>query len=118
MPRPRKHRRVGQHPVAVFYKPQGIPIHQLKGMILPVEGLEALRLADAEGLDQQRASEMMQVSRPTFSRILADARRTVARALANGWAIRIEGGAFQVEPYQQTPVAGGRHRRRHGKNII
>ena len=98
MPRPRKNRRVGQHPIANFYKPQGVPMHRLKGVILTVEGLEAMRLADAEGWKHQQAAEMMGVSRPTFSRVLAEARRTLATALAKGWAIRIEGGSYEVSP--------------------
>ncbi|MCF8069842.1 MAG: DUF134 domain-containing protein [Desulfobacterales bacterium] len=96
MPRPRKFRRIGQEPSVIFFKPQGIPMHSLKGVILPVEGLEAIRLADAEGLDQDKAAEMMNVSRPTFSRILADARKVVAKGLSSGWAIRIEGGSYKI----------------------
>jgi uncharacterized protein len=97
MPRPRKCRRVGQAPVQTFFKPQGVPLEGLMGLSLPVEGLEAMRLADAEQMDHARAAERMEVSRPTFSRILGEARRVVARALSNGWAIRIDGGAYRVE---------------------
>jgi predicted DNA-binding protein (UPF0251 family) len=61
-----------------------------------VEGLEAIRLADAEGVDHETAAEQMAVSRPTFSRILSEARYQVARALSNGWAIRIEGGDYEL----------------------
>jgi len=96
MPRPKKCRCIENQPIHQFYKPQGVPIQELKGVTLPVEGLEAMRLADAEGLDQEDAARRMGVSRPTFSRILADARRQVARALSSGWAIRIEGGAYEV----------------------
>lgn len=98
MPRPRKCRRVSSRPVNGFYKPQGVPLQDLKGVTLPVEGLEALRLADAQGLDQETAARQMGVSRPTFSRVLSDARRQVARALSSGWAIRIEGGDYEVTP--------------------
>jgi predicted DNA-binding protein (UPF0251 family) len=65
---------------------------------LPVEGLEAIRLADAEGLDQETAANHMGVSRPTFSRLLAEARKIVADALVNGRAIQIEGGDFEIAP--------------------
>jgi predicted DNA-binding protein (UPF0251 family) len=110
MPRPRKNRRVGQQPVVGFYKPQGVALDRLKGLILTVEGLEALRLADAEGLEHQHAAEMMGISRPTFSRVLAEARRTLATAVSNGWAIRIEGGSYEIEPHFETDFTG---RRRH-----
>lgn len=103
MPRPRICRRVHNHPVHGFYKPQGVPLQDLKGVVLPVEGLEALRLADAEGVAQEDAAEQMGVSRPTFSRILTDARRQVAKALSSGWAIRIEGGDYQVAQADDFP---------------
>jgi predicted DNA-binding protein (UPF0251 family) len=85
------------HPTEVFFKPQGIPLRELVGVNLTVEGLEALRLADAEGLDHATAASMMNISRPTFSRMLAEARSIVAKALTNGWAIHIEGGDYRIE---------------------
>lgn len=96
MPRPRKCRRVGHAPRHTFYKPQGVPLHELMGTNLPVEGLEALRLADAQGIGHEEAAKRMGISRPTFSRLLAEARRIVATALTRGWAINIEGGNFEI----------------------
>jgi predicted DNA-binding protein (UPF0251 family) len=95
MPRPRKMRLVSNPPRATFFKPQGVPLNNLKGVVLPVEGLEALRLADLEGLDQTRAAQRMGVSAATFCRVLAEARRITARALSQGLALRIEGGNFR-----------------------
>lgn len=114
MPRPRKCRLVRNQPLIGFFKPHGVPLAELRGVVLPVEGLEALRLADAAGLDHETAASLMGVSRPTFSRILAEARATVARALVNGWAIRIEGGDFAVaaEPEVIPPGRGRRGFRR------
>jgi len=80
-----------------------VPLQDLKGVTLPVEGLEAIRLADAEGLEQETAARQMGISRPTFSRILSEARRQVARALSSGWAIRIEGGDYEVTPPDLPP---------------
>lgn len=126
MPRPRKCRLVQGHPPVDLFKPQGVPMSELRGVVLPVEGLEALRLSDAQGLDQETAAGLMGVSRPTFSRVLAEARATVARALVNGWAIRIQGGDFEVRPRTDTGGGGwdgrgrgkgggqGRHGRRGG----
>lgn len=90
MPRPRKHCRIGHRPLATFYKPQGIPLTGLEEVLLSAEGMEALRLVDAEGLSQEDAALRMGVSRPTVCRILGEARAQVARALTRGWAIRIE----------------------------
>ena len=103
MSRPRICRRVSSQPIHGFYKPQGVPLQDLKGVTLPVEGLEAMRIADAEGMDQETAARQMGVSRPTFSRILSDARRQVARALSSGWAIRIEGGDYEVIQPDSSP---------------
>ena len=105
MPRPRKCRRVGQTPLHTFYKPQGVPLEGLTGVNLSVEGLEALRLADAEALAHGEAAARMEVSRPTFSRILGEARRIVARALSSGWAIHIDGGDYRLAGSDVSPCA-------------
>ena len=110
MPRPRKCRRVQNHPLQGFYKPHGVPVQDLKGVTLPVECLEAIRLADAEGMDHEAAARQMGVSRPTFSRILSEARHQVAKALSNGWAIRIEGGNYELA--ESVPPFHGKERRR------
>jgi predicted DNA-binding protein (UPF0251 family) len=78
-------------------------------VILPVEGLETIRLADYQGLDQETAAGMMNVSRQTFGRILAEARAIVADALVMGKVLRIEGGHFEMPPRGR-----GRHRRGWG----
>jgi predicted DNA-binding protein (UPF0251 family) len=81
-------------PCAVFYKPQGIPMRELESLVLSVEGLEALRLVDGERMQQVEAADRMGVSRPTLSRILGEARNTVATALFEGKAIRVDGGEY------------------------
>jgi predicted DNA-binding protein (UPF0251 family) len=64
----------------------------LHEVALSVDELEAMRLADLEGLYQGEAAERMEVSRPTFARIVEAARRKVAGALVEGRALRIGGG--------------------------
>ncbi len=59
-----------------------------------MEELEAIRLKDLEGLEQGECAEKMEVSRPTFQRILILAREKIADSLINGKAINIEGGNF------------------------
>jgi predicted DNA-binding protein (UPF0251 family) len=71
-------------------------MHQLVGINLSVDGFEAMRLADALGMDQSDAADKMGISRPTFSRILTEARGIVAKALTEGWAIHIEGGSYEL----------------------
>jgi len=97
MPRPRKHRRLRRAPQPVVFKPVGIPLESLECVILLHEEMESLRLSDLEGCYQEEAAEEMGVSRSTFQRMLAEARRKVAQALVNGAALRVEGGDFRVE---------------------
>lgn len=58
---------------------------------LLLEELEALRLADQEGLSQLEAAERMQVSRQTFGNIIKRARTKVAKCIVNGHALVIQG---------------------------
>ena len=109
MPRPRKPRWVQRRPVVAAFLPNQMPPWGREEVVLPVEGLEAIRLADYQGLDQETAAGMMNVSRQTFGRILAEARAIVADALIMGKILKIEGGDFEVPPRGR-----GRHRRGWG----
>ena len=115
MVRPRKSRCIRAMPVSAFYKPRGIALHQLKGITLTLEGFEAMRLVDAECVNREEAASMMGVSQPTLCRILADARGTVAKALANGWALRIEGGNYVIAGTDSDDSQRLAHGRRGGK---
>ena len=64
---------------------------------LAVEELEAVRLKDLEGLDQEKAASTMNVSQPTFHRILESAHKKIADALVRGKAIKIEGGEYVIK---------------------
>ena len=72
------------------FKPCGIPTHILDYEVLTQDEIEAIRLADFEGLYQEEAAREMEVSRPTFSRILNSARKKIANALIQGKAIEIQ----------------------------
>lgn len=108
MPRPCKCRRIAGIPKASYFKPRGVPLCDLEEVPLSVDGLEAIRLADLEGLTMEEAALRMDVSRHTFGRILKKARRCVARALIHGHALRVEGGHFTTEngTAPQSPPAG------------
>lgn len=119
MPRPRLCRLVADQPPVDYYKPRGVPLAQLREVVLPLEGLEALRLVEVEGLDQEAAAARMGVSRPTFTRVLAEARRLVAVALTQGQALRIAGGDYRLAETPagspDAPCAGGMGRGRGGR---
>ena len=97
MPRPCCLRHIDVNPCAVYFKPAGIPVHMLEEVILTLDELESLRLADLNGLYQEQAAEKMKISRPTFTRIIEVARRKVAEALIHGKALRLEGGAVVIK---------------------
>jgi predicted DNA-binding protein (UPF0251 family) len=96
MVRPKKHRWVCCEPLVTFFKPRGIPLTELQEVCLTVEELEAVRLKDLEGLDQEPTAAKMGISQPTLHRTVVSAHRKIADALVNGKALRIEGGAYVV----------------------
>lgn len=96
MPRPRRCRRVGGAPGFTYFKPAGIRKRELLETILTVEEYEAIKLKDLEGLEQNIAAEKMQISQPTFHRLILAARKKIADAIINGKAIRIQGGNFKI----------------------
>ncbi|MDY0388126.1 MAG: DUF134 domain-containing protein [Methanolobus sp.] len=89
--RPKSPRRVKCSPGALYFKPRGIPLHDLETVALQIEELEALRLADLEGLQQEEAAISMGISRRAFWQDLQNARKKVASALIEGKAIEIVG---------------------------
>ena len=94
MARPTKWRQIEHMPIVENFVPSNQGTMGFKENILKLEELEAIRLKDLEGLKQEECAIRMQVSRPTFQRILLDAREKIADSLINGKAIRIEGGNF------------------------
>ena len=96
MPRPRIPRIVNFQPEVTYFKPRGIPLRFLSEVILNIDELEALRLADFENSDQPVAAKKMKISQSTFQRILSSAHQKVAQALIQGEAIRIEGGTYRI----------------------
>ena len=89
-------RRVTFVPEITYFKPAGVPRGTLQEVHLTVDEVEAIRLKDLEGLEQEKGAESMRVSRTTFGRILESARQKIADALLNGKALRIEGGNFEM----------------------
>jgi predicted DNA-binding protein (UPF0251 family) len=97
------------------FKLAGTPTRELQVVRLDLDGLEALRLADLEGLYHEAAAEQMSVSRATFGRILAEARSRVAEALTAGKALWIGGGPVIESRGGKLPCPlhwGGRRRGR------
>ncbi|MCX6169473.1 MAG: DUF134 domain-containing protein [Ignavibacteriales bacterium] len=89
MPRNKKHRTVKCNPTAYYYKPQSIPLSELEEVILEIDELESLRLADYLAHSHEQAAAKMTISRSTFGRIVESARNKVVDAILNGKAIKI-----------------------------
>ena len=112
MPRPCCCRRIGFMPSTVYFKPAGVPLTELTEVTLTLDEVEALRLADLEGLYQEKAGKRMKVSRATFARIVESARRKVADALLHGKALRLEGGTVAMDGESNRPA---KNRKRRGR---
>ncbi len=98
MPRPHKCRLIANQPAVTVFKPAGVPGQQVTNIEVGLDELEALRLADVEGLYHDAAAERMGLSRPTFGRLLAQARKKVATAIVSGNALLIQGGTVAPAP--------------------
>lgn len=96
MPRGAKCRFVGFYPPYVEFRPEYSGFDHRETVIVKIEEFEAIRLKDHLKQDQEECARRMHVSRPTFQRILGEARSKLADALLNGKAIRIEGGNFCI----------------------
>ena len=107
MPRQKKPRFVSGYPSISAFVPRGIT--ETGEITLSIEGLETIRLSDFEGLDQETAAGIMQVSRQTYGRILGEARHIVSEALVTGKALIVEGGTYEMRGRQR------RCRRRGGR---
>ncbi len=94
MARPVKWRKIDNLPTVLRFAPADADSSGIAENVLKLEELEALRLKDLEGLEQEACALRMEVSRPTFQRILGAAREKVADSLINGKALQIEGGHF------------------------
>ena len=116
MPRPQTTRKIPRGLRGHAFKPQGVPMTDLEPVTITLDGLEALRLADLEGLYQEEAAQRMGVSRATFARVLNAARQAVSDALVNGKALSIEGGVVERRKGGRwpCPVHGGHRRRGRG----
>lgn len=109
MPRPCCRRMIGRMPGCRLFKPDGEPDSTLEEVVLSLDELEALRLADHEGLYHESAAARMNVSRQTFGRIIESARRKVASALIEARALRIEGGAVEMNDSRTFTCPGCSH---------
>jgi len=93
--RPKKIRYVQKMPAVDQFSPRGKP-GRPDEMELKIDQYEALKIADHQGYNQSEGASLMGISRPTFGRILREARKIIADALVGGKIIRIRTADIQV----------------------
>ena len=103
--RPPKCRRVCCRPVVGLFKPHCVSADALDEVVLAPDEIEALRLADLEGLYQADAARQMAISRQTFGKIVALARKKVATALIDGKALRLGEPFSALEEVAPLPAS-------------
>ena len=88
MPRHKCRRATSYQPLITRFMPKG-GVHEESVTLIPEE-IEALYLMDLLDLYQEEAAAKMEVSRPTFARIIKTARQKVALALLCGHQLHLE----------------------------
>ncbi len=78
------------------FKPQGVQCKIGEDVCINFEEYEAIKLCDYELLTQAEAAILMNVSRPTFTRIYESVRRKIAKAFVEGSSIHFEGGNVAI----------------------
>jgi predicted DNA-binding protein (UPF0251 family) len=113
VPRPCCCRRIAGEPTNAVFRPAGRRACEVDVVDMTLDELEALRLADLDGLYHEAAAARMDISRATFGRNVECARRKVAEALVRGKALRIQGG-----PVRCSPPTTGRCGKRSGERCL
>jgi predicted DNA-binding protein (UPF0251 family) len=96
-PRSKQARKLVSPPVLKGFKPIGVPFNKAGVVSLLYEEYEALRLADYAGMKQEEAAGLMNISRPTFTRIYSSCLQKLATAFTEGRSIVIEGGDVEFD---------------------
>ena len=97
--RPKTIRKISFIPAVSGFRPYGDNVNKSNKacVFLFYEEYEALRLNDYEKHSQCESAEIMQVSRPTFTRIYMSAREKIAKAFVEGLRIVVEGGKVELD---------------------
>ena len=94
MPRPRVFRKISKEPEIRCFKPEKENLELLEPIEITIDEFEAIRLRDYHDVQQKKSAEIMEISQPTFHRILTSARKKIAKALIEGNTIVIVGGDY------------------------
>jgi uncharacterized protein len=104
MARNKKDRLIQMAPHFYGFKPQGIQSKPGSEVLINFEEYEALNLCDYELLNQAEAAKLMNISRPTFTRIYESVRRKIAKAFIEGSYITFEDGNSTVSEWLKCNI--------------
>ncbi len=97
-----------------LFKPAGIPLSQLEIAELGLDELEAMRLCDLDGKQQEEAAQAMGVSRGTIQRLLQSGRKKLLTSITEGQALSFEDAEHVCISPRPGRGRGQHGRRRHG----
>ena len=107
--RPKKRRKIQKMPKIIQFSPRG-KAGRPEEVILTIDELETVKLADYQGLDQVNGAKALGISRASFGRIIRGARNKIAKALVDGKIIRIAGGNVEFQGSQDISEAASEPR--------
>lgn len=100
MARPKRVRKVSFEPISKRFMSEA---KNSEDVILTLEEFESIRLMDYLCLTHDEASNMLDVSRTTVTEIYDQARKKIAKALAEGKNLIIKGGDYEyVSPFEEA----------------
>jgi len=88
MPREKNIRKLNFKPIIKSFVPENTQYNGIASLLH--EEIEAIYLMDVLGLYQEDAAKSMEISRPTFTRILKNARHKLANGIIGGYKIVLE----------------------------
>ncbi len=92
MPRPRQESKIQIPPRISGFIPLGYYSKETEPIKMNLEEYEVIRLLDYENLSQEQAAIIMEISRPTLTRIYERARKKIAKTLVESHKLVLEGG--------------------------
>lgn len=101
MARPKQNRIIAASPTVSGFRPYGRCCRKKESVILNFDEYESIRLIDYQGYLQEEASKQMNVSRPTLTRIYAEARKKISIAIVEGMCVKISDDNKDFNNYQQ-----------------
>lgn len=96
MPRLKLMRQMNDLPIIKGFRPIWMKANYRQAVVMNLDEYEVLRLIDYEGKIHKQVAGMMQVSRPTVTRIYESARKKLSTALVEGRSLLIEGGEIEI----------------------